>query len=78
MKRTAPKLAVFIYLAVLCLSGMAQAEDEKPNIVVIWGDDIGVHNISAYNLGVMGYETPNIDRLAREGAMFTHYYAQQS
>jgi len=78
MKRAAPKLAVFIYLAVLCLSGMAQAEDEKPNIVVIWGDDIGVHNISAYNLGVMGYETPNIDRLAREGAMFTHYYAQQS
>jgi arylsulfatase A-like enzyme len=78
MKRAAPKLAVFIYLAVLCLSGMAQAEDKKPNIVVIWGDDIGVHNISAYNLGVMGYETPNIDRLAREGAMFTHYYAQQS
>jgi len=51
---------------------------EKPNILVIWGDDIGVHNISAYNNGVMGYETPNIDRIANEGAMFTHYYAQQS
>jgi arylsulfatase len=50
----------------------------KPNILVIWGDDIGAHNISAYNHGVMGYETPNIDRLAKEGAMFTHYYAQQS
>ena len=54
-----------------------QAAD-KPNILVIWGDDIGVHNISAYNNGVMGYETPNIDRIANEGAMLTHYYAQQS
>jgi arylsulfatase len=48
---------------------------KKPNILVIWGDDIGAHNISAYNHGVMGYETPNIDRLAKEGAMFTHYLA---
>jgi arylsulfatase len=51
---------------------------EKPNILVIWGDDIGAHNISAYNNGVMGYQTPNIDRIAEEGALFTHYYAQQS
>ena len=51
---------------------------EKPNIVVIWGDDIGVHNISTYNHGVMGYRTPNIDRIAREGAFFTDFYAQQS
>lgn len=51
---------------------------DKPNIVVIWGDDIGVHNISKYNHGVMGYQTPNIDRIAREGAMFTDAYAQQS
>ena len=51
---------------------------DKPNIVVIWGDDIGVHNISAYNHGIMGYKTPNIDRIAREGAMFTDAYAQQS
>ncbi len=41
---------------------------EKPNILVIWGDDVGVHNISAYNHGIMGYETPNIDRLASEGS----------
>jgi arylsulfatase len=51
---------------------------KKPNILVIWGDDIGVHNISAYNHGIMGYKTPNIDRLAREGALFTDFYAQQS
>jgi len=47
------------------------ASADKPNIVVIWGDDIGVHNISAYNHGIMGYKTPNIDRIAKEGAMFT-------
>jgi len=54
------------------------AADKKPNILVIWGDDIGIHNISAYNLGVMGYHTPNIDRIAKEGALFTDAYAQQS
>jgi arylsulfatase A-like enzyme len=53
-------------------------QDKKPNIVVIWGDDIGVHNVSAYNHGIMGYRTPNIDRLAKEGALFTDSYAQQS
>ncbi len=56
----------------------AQAADKKPNILVIWGDDIGIHNISAYSLGVMGYHTPNIDRIAKEGALFTDAYAQQS
>jgi arylsulfatase A-like enzyme len=50
----------------------------KPNILVIWGDDIGRDNISAYSLGIMGYQTPNIDRLAKEGALFTDAYAQQS
>ncbi len=66
-----------LLLTTLLLSGAAAA-DRKPNIVVIWGDDIGVHNISAYNHGIMGYHTPNIDRLAKEGAMFTDAYAQQS
>ncbi|MFG0294639.1 MAG: arylsulfatase [Maioricimonas sp. JB045] len=51
---------------------------EKPNILVIWGDDIGQSNISAYTFGVMGYRTPNIDRIAREGMMFTDYYGEQS
>jgi len=52
--------------------------DKKPNIVIIWGDDIGQSNISAYNMGLMGYKTPNIDRVAKEGMIFTDYYAEQS
>ena len=51
---------------------------EKPNILVIMADDIGVWNISAYHRGMMGGQTPNIDRIAREGALFTDYYGQQS
>jgi len=50
----------------------------KPNIVIVWGDDIGQSNISAYTRGLMGYRTPNIDRLSREGMMFTDYYGEQS
>ena len=56
----------------------AQAEDKKPNIVIIWGDDIGQSNVSAYSKGMMGYKTPNIDRVANEGVIFTDYYAEQS
>jgi arylsulfatase A-like enzyme len=52
--------------------------DKKPNILVIWGDDIGYWNISAYSKGMMGYQTPNIDRLANEGMLFTDCYAEQS
>ena len=63
----------------LLVAGPAPAQEQnRPNIVVIWGDDIGVHNISAYNHGIMGYQTPNIDRIANEGALFTDAYAQQS
>ncbi|MEZ9820718.1 arylsulfatase [Shewanella sp. 10N.286.45.A1] len=51
---------------------------DKPNILVIWGDDIGQSNISAYTFGVMGYKTPNIDSIAKEGMMFTDYYGEQS
>ena len=51
---------------------------EKPNILVIWGDDIGQSNVSAYTFGLMGYQTPNIDSIAKEGMMFTDYYAEQS
>ena len=50
----------------------------RPNILVIFGDDIGQTNVSAYSFGLMGYRTPNIDRIAREGMMFTDYYAEQS
>jgi arylsulfatase len=51
----------------------AQAQEKKPNILVIFGDDIGQSNISAYTHGLMGYKTPNIDRIAKEGMMFTDY-----
>jgi arylsulfatase A-like enzyme len=61
-------------------SGQAQAADPqtKPNILVIWGDDIGQANISAYTKGLIGYRTPNIDRVANEGMIFTDYYGEQS
>jgi len=54
------------------------AQSKKPNILIIWGDDIGQFNISAYNMGMMGYKTPNVDRIAKEGALFTDWYGQQS
>jgi arylsulfatase len=66
-------------LSLLLLVACANAQAaNKPNILVIWGDDIGGFNISAYNQGVMGYKTPNIDTIAKEGALFTDWYGQQS
>lgn len=60
--------------------GLAQLTSaaEQPNILVIWGDDIGISNLSSYSLGQMGYRTPNIDRIAKEGMLFTDYYGDQS
>ena len=58
--------------------GVANAQATKPNIVIIWGDDIGQSNVSTYTFGLMGYTTPNIDRVAAEGVKFTDYYAEQS
>ena len=63
--------------ASLLLAVPAAAQD-KPNILVVWGDDIGRSNISAYTMGMMGYRTPNIDRIAEEGMIFTDYYGEQS
>src|SRR5512134_1155455 len=56
----------------------AGATGRPPNILILWGDDIGYWNISTYNQGMMGYKTPNIDRVAKEGALFTDWYGQQS
>jgi len=70
-------VALVLGLATLGLTAPASAAD-KPNILVIWGDDIGGFNISAYNQGMMGYQTPNIDSIAKEGALFTDWYGQQS
>ena len=76
--RQLPMLGAWFIAAALGLLGDASAQTKKPNILVIWGDDIGGFNINAYNQGVMGYRTPNIDRIAKEGAMFTDWYGQQS
>ncbi|HWA98160.1 MAG TPA: arylsulfatase [Pirellulales bacterium] len=65
-------------LTILFTSRSALAQRPKPNILVIMGDDIGLANVSAYSMGLMGYRTPNIDRLAAEGMIFTDYYAEQS
>jgi arylsulfatase len=80
MKRSSPNLsALALAAAVGLLPAVAQAQSPaKPNILVIWGDDVGQFNISAYNMGMMGYRTPNIDRVAKEGALFTDWYGQQS
>lgn len=71
MKKIMPSI-----LAILI--AMVAVAQKKPNILVIWGDDIGQSNISAYTMGVMGYRTPNIDRIAKEGVIFTDYYGEQS
>ena len=72
------KVGVITVLAALAALPMLAAAQGKPNILVIWGDDIGTWNISHNNRGMMGYRTPNIDRIAAEGVAFTDYYAQQS
>jgi arylsulfatase A-like enzyme len=73
----AAQWAAFFLIIALGVAGSA-ALAEQPNILVIWGDDIGQSNISAYTRGVMGYETPNIDRISNEGMTFTDYYGEQS
>jgi arylsulfatase A-like enzyme len=71
--KTKTFLVLFLFSVVSLI-----AQDKKPNIVIIWGDDIGQSNLSAYTHGLMGYQTPNIDRVAKEGVLFTDYYAEQS
>ena len=80
MKKTRIRVLIIAFtvavIAVWCAeSSLAQ---DKPNIVIIWGDDIGQSNLSVYTKGMMGYQTPNIDRVANEGMIFTDYYAEQS
>jgi arylsulfatase len=81
--RTTAVWAAFVLSASVAVYGPARAQGSetntnKPNIVVIFGDDVGLTNVSAYSFGLMGYRTPNIDRIAKEGMMFTDYYAEQS
>jgi arylsulfatase len=78
MKKALPrsfKASIAFLTLVLCAPVFAA---DKPNILIIWGDDIGIFNISAYNDGIMGYRTQNIDRIAKEGMRFTDYYGDQS
>ena len=71
-------LRMLVATAVALLAVTSAFAQDKPNILVIWGDDIGITNISFNNRGLMGYRTPNIDRIAEEGVSFTDYYGQQS
>jgi arylsulfatase len=69
---------IVLSLVSIAVAGINAQEDQKPNFLVIWGDDVGQSNISAYTRGMMGYRTPNIDRIANEGIIFTDYYGEQS
>ena len=72
------QLGSALVVCAMLVTGNANAQADKPNILVIWGDDIGYWNVSAYNQGMMGYKTPNIDRIAQEGMLFTDAYGEQS
>jgi arylsulfatase A-like enzyme len=76
-RKLSTALAFSLGLGVAATPALAQAT-KKPNIVIIWGDDIGQSNLSAYTNGLMGYRTPNIDSVARDGVIFTDYYGEQS
>ena len=72
------KLITLTVMALFLAVGVFAQKNKKPNILVIWGDDIGQSNVSAYTMGLVGYRTPNIDRVAKEGMIFTDYYSEQS
>jgi arylsulfatase A-like enzyme len=78
MKKNEMQIILFAILVPLFFTIGQVSAAQKPNILVIWGDDVGQSNISAYTRGVMGYQTPNIDRIAKEGILFTDYYGEQS
>src|SRR6516162_1383595 len=80
MRKTGIKMLINFVgaLTVLLSTSFAAAQAKKPNILIIMGDDIGWYNTSIYNRGDMGYQTPNIDRIGKEGALFLSWYAQQS
>ena len=69
---------IAVALTTVFTLGLQAQPRAKPNIVIIWGDDIGLSDISAYSMGLMGFHTPNIDRIAKEGMIFTDYYGEQS
>src|SRR5262249_27055667 len=78
LRKLLPALLTLVFAVTMTCAPVGAQQQQKANIVIIWGDDIGQSNISAYSRGLMGYQTPNIDRIANEGVMFTDYYAEQS
>jgi arylsulfatase len=72
------RFTAVVYLVFASITAAVSAQETRPNILVIWGDDIGTTNVSAYSDGLMGYDTPSIDRIANEGIRFLHYYGEQS
>lgn len=78
MKKGNLKLLLALSMGFASVVIPTQLMAKKPNILVMWGDDVGYYNSSAYNQGMMGYKTPNIDSIAKDGALFTDMYAQQS
>lgn len=78
MKKLSSKLLLALGFGMAATVIPTQLMAQKPNILVLWGDDVGYYNASAYNQGMMGYKTPNIDSIAKDGALFTDMYAQQS
>src|SRR5207244_5796459 len=75
--KTKPTIATLVAVTLIVSAASSFAQAKKPNILISWGDDIGYWNVSAYNQGMMGYKTLNIDRIAKEGALFTDWYGQQ-
>ena len=78
MKFTLKKSTMALAMAAGALMSTQALAQKQPNVLILWGDDIGQFNISAYNMGMMGYKTPNIDSIAKQGALFTDWYGQQS
>jgi arylsulfatase len=78
IKNSLSRLGTALAAGLFALASAVVSAADKPNILVIWGDDVGRSNISAYTMGMMGYRTPNIDRIANEGMLFTDYYGEQS
>ena len=72
------RFALGVGMVFMAAAPASAKSTDKPNIVIIWGDDIGQSNLSAYTNGLMGYRTPNIDSIARDGVIFTDYYGEQS
>src|SRR5262249_48159185 len=78
LRKLLPALLTSVFVATMTSAPAGAQQQQRPNIFILWGDDIGQSNVSAYTRGLMGYQTPNIDRIGNEGVMFTDYYAEQS